>query len=193
MNTTLKKSLLAATVLALLASGGWYWNAARKLRTTDNAYVNAAIVQVASPDPISWVLTSYLIASAVFMPLTGFFTDRFGRKQYLLVSIAGFVIASALCGLANGLPEMVLFRLFQGVFGAALVPLSQAVMGTPIPLKRAARPWQSGAWGWAAPILGPSLGGYLTEIASWRWPLPAGNWCWIAAPAMTGSIPVSLL
>ena len=92
--------------------------AATIMQVLDTTIINVALPHMtgelgASPDTISWVLTSYLIASAVFMPLAGFFTDRFGRKKYLLVSIAGFVIASALCGLANGLPEMVLFRLFQ--------------------------------------------------------------------------------
>lgn len=149
--------------------------AATIMQVLDTTIINVALPHMtgelgASPDTISWVLTSYLIASAVFMPLAGFFTDRFGRKKYLLVSIAGFVIASALCGLANGLPEMVLFRLFQGIFGAALVPLSQAVMVDTYPIE--ARGKAMAIWGMgvmAAPILGPSLGGYLTEIASWRW------------------------
>lgn len=149
--------------------------AATIMQVLDTTIINVALPHMigelgASPDTISWVLTSYLIASAVFMPLAGFFTDRFGRKKYLLVSIAGFVIASALCGLANGLPEMVLFRLLQGIFGAALVPLSQAVMVDTYPIE--ARGKAMAIWGMgvmAAPILGPSLGGYLTEIASWRW------------------------
>jgi len=124
----------------------------------------------ATPDSISWVLTSYMMAQAVFMPLTGYFSDRFGRKRYLLVSIAGFVIASGLCGIAQDLPEMVLFRLLQGMFGASIIPLSQATMAAIFPFEargRAMAIWGMGVM--VAPIMGPTLGGYLTEMISWRW------------------------
>src|SRR4029078_2158246 len=79
----------------------------------------------ATTDQVSWVLTSYLVSSAIVMPLTGYFSDTLGRKRFLLISIAGFVAASALCGIAQNLAEIVGFRLLQGVFGAALVPMSQ--------------------------------------------------------------------
>jgi len=145
------------------------------MQVLDTTIVNVALPHMsgelgATPDSISWVLTSYLIASAVFMPLTGYFSDRFGRKRYLLVSIAGFVIASALCGIAQDLPQMVLFRLLQGIFGASIVPLSQATMVETFPL--AARGRAMAIWGMGvmvAPIMGPTLGGYLTEMISWRW------------------------
>jgi DHA2 family multidrug resistance protein len=145
------------------------------MQVLDTTIVNVALPSMtgslgATTDTISWVLTSYLIGSAVFMPLNGFLTDRLGRKKYLLVSIGGFVATSVLCGVAQGLPEMVLFRLAQGIFGASLVPLSQSVMLDTFPIEsrgKAMAIWGMGVM--VAPILGPTLGGYLTEIASWRW------------------------
>ncbi len=149
--------------------------AATIMQVLDTTIVNVALPHMtgelgATNDSISWVLTSYLMGAAVFMPLAGFFTDRLGRKKYLLVSIGGFVGASMLCGLANSLPEMVAFRLLQGVFGASLVPLAQAIMVETFPLEsrgKAMAIWGMGVM--VAPILGPTLGGYLTEIFSWRW------------------------
>src|SRR5574340_606624 len=82
----------------------------------------------ATQDQISWVLTSYIVAAAIFMPLTGFLSARFGRKRIFMWSVAGFAVASKLCGAAQSLPEIVVFRLLQGVFGASLVPLSQSVL-----------------------------------------------------------------
>lgn len=124
----------------------------------------------AGPDQISWVLTSYLVASAIFMPLTGYFTDRLGQKRYLMISIIGFVIASMLCGIAQTLPEMVFARLLQGVFGAGLSPISQSILITTYP--RDSRGKAMAIWGlgiMVGPILGPTLGGWLTEILNWRW------------------------
>ncbi|MBV8656839.1 MAG: DHA2 family efflux MFS transporter permease subunit [Burkholderiales bacterium] len=149
--------------------------AATVMQVLDTTIINVALPHMsgelsATPDSISWVLTSYLMGSAVFMPLTGFMTDRFGRKRYLLFSIAGFVVTSGLCGIAHGLPEMVVFRLLQGVFGASLVPLSQAIMVETFPVEargRAMAIWGMGVM--VAPIMGPTLGGYLTEVISWRW------------------------
>src|SRR5688572_3921036 len=108
------------------------------IQVLDTTIVNVALPHMAgaleaTPDQITWVLTSYLIASAIFMPLTGFFTDRLGQKKFLLISIGGFVVASVLCGAATNLTEMVMFRLLQGVFGAGLVPLSQAIMTDTFP------------------------------------------------------------
>ena len=149
--------------------------AATIMQVLDTTIINVALPHMtgelaATTDSISWVLTSYLMASAVLMPLAGFFTDTVGRKKYLLVSIAGFVVTSALCGISTSLSEMVAFRLLQGVFGASLVPLSQAIMVDTFPVT--ARGKAMAIWGMGvmvAPILGPTLGGYLTEIASWRW------------------------
>lgn len=145
------------------------------MQVLDTTIVNVALPNMqgslgVTPDEITWVLTSYLVASAIVMPLTGYLTDRLGRKNYLLICIFGFVVASALCGAAHSMTEIVLFRLLQGIFGASLVPLSQAIMVDTFP------PEQRGSamaiWGvgvMVGPILGPTLGGYLTEIATWRW------------------------
>lgn len=149
--------------------------AATLIQVLDTTIVNVALPHMegslaASPDQITWVLTSYLVASAIFMPLTGYFTDRLGLKNYLLVCIGGFIVASALCGAAVNLTQMVIFRLLQGVFGAGLVPLSQAVMADIFPSEergKAMALWGVGVM--IGPILGPTLGGWLTEVATWRW------------------------
>lgn len=145
------------------------------MQVLDTTIVNVALPQMqgelgASPDQISWVLTSYLVASAIMMPLTGFFSDRLGRKKYLLISIGGFVIASMLCGIAQNLTEIVLFRILQGMFGAALVPLAQAIMVDTYPIEERARAMS--IWGMGVmvgPIAGPTVGGWLTETLDWRW------------------------
>jgi MFS transporter, DHA2 family, multidrug resistance protein len=124
----------------------------------------------ATSDQISWVLTSYLVSSAICMPLTGYFSDVLGRKRFLLICISGFVLASALCGISASVSQIVLFRLLQGVFGAALVPLSQAIMADAYPPEergKAMAIWGLGVM--VGPVAGPTLGGWLTEVASWRW------------------------
>lgn len=149
--------------------------AATIMQVLDTTIINVALPNMAgqldaTPDNISWVLTSYLIASAIIMPLTGFITDRIGQKRFLLISIAGFVITSALCGMASSLAQMVLFRFLQGVFGAALVPLSQSIMLQVFPGEQRGKAmaiWSMGVM--VAPIMGPTLGGWLTEAISWRW------------------------
>jgi DHA2 family multidrug resistance protein len=149
--------------------------AATVIQVLDTTIVNVALPHMAgelsaSLDQISWILTSYIVASSIVMPMTGYLTDRLGRRRYLLISIGGFVVASALCGIATSLPEIVLFRLLQGVFGASLVPLSQAIMVDSYPLHergKALAIWGMGVM--VAPILGPTLGGWLTETLNWRW------------------------
>jgi len=149
--------------------------AATVMQALDTTIVNVALPHMAGNlgagmDQISWVLTSYLIAASVVMPLTGFLSDRMGRRRFLLVSIGGFVIASGLCGVAQNLAQIVGFRLLQGLFGAALIPLSQAVMAETFPAHergKAMAIWGMGVM--VAPILGPTLGGWLTEFVSWRW------------------------
>jgi DHA2 family multidrug resistance protein len=124
----------------------------------------------ASADQITWVLTSYIVAAAIFTPLTGWLSGRFGRKHLFLASIAGFTVASALCGVATTLPELVLFRLLQGAFGAAMLPLSQATLldiNPPEKHGQAMAVWGMGAM--LGPIMGPALGGWLTENLDWRW------------------------
>src|SRR5512137_2235456 len=149
--------------------------AATIMQVLDTTIINVALPNMAGqldagPDNISWVLTSYLIASAIIMPLTGFFTDRIGQKRFLLISIAGFVVTSMLCGMATSLFQMVLFRFLQGVFGAALVPLSQSIMLQIFPGEQRGKAMAIWAMGvMVAPIMGPTLGGWLTEYFSWRW------------------------
>ena len=149
--------------------------AATVMQVLDTTIVNVALPHMqgelsATPDQISWVLTSYMVASGIFMPLTGYFTHRFGQRQFLLVSIIGFVVTSVLCGLSTNLSEIVAFRLLQGISGAALVPLSQSIMVATFPHEergKAMAIWGIGVM--VGPILGPTLGGWLTEFMSWRW------------------------
>ena len=124
----------------------------------------------ATNDTISWVLTSYMVAMSIVLPLTGYLNDRLGRRGYLLLSIAGFVIASALCSMATSLPQMVLCRILQGMSGAAFVPLSRTIVADAYPRHQAAKAmavWGIGVIG--APIFGPTIGGFLTETFNWRW------------------------
>lgn len=124
----------------------------------------------ATADQVTWVLTTYIVANAIFIPLTGFLSTLLGRKRLMLISISGFVAASALCGQASTLGEMVIFRALQGAFGAAVIPLSQAVMVDIFPARQRGK--AMALWGigiMLAPILGPTLGGYITEHLTWRW------------------------
>jgi DHA2 family multidrug resistance protein len=124
----------------------------------------------ANQDQMVWVLTSYIVAAAITIPLTGWLATRFDRKMVFLISIAGFTISSALCGMSVTLLQIVVFRLFQGISGAALVPLSQAILfdiNPPENHGRAMSFWGVGVT--LGPILGPALGGWLTEDYNWRW------------------------
>ena len=145
------------------------------MQALDNTIANVALPRMqgslsATQDQMAWVLTSYIIAAAIMTPLTGWLASRFGRKRVFMISIVGFTIASVLCGVAQSLPQMVVFRLMQGIGGAALVPLSQAVLLDINPPERHARAMS--IWGMGVvlgPILGPALGGWLTENYEWRW------------------------
>ena len=124
----------------------------------------------ATLDQVSWVLTSYVVAAAVMTAPVGWLATRFGIKKLLIICVTGFTVASMLCGIAQSIEEIVLFRLLQGMFGAALVPLSQSVMLEIYPPER--RGWAMSLWGMGVmigPIMGPILGGLLTEYYSWRW------------------------
>src|SRR5258707_1321488 len=124
----------------------------------------------ASADQISWVLTSYIVAAAVMTAPVGWLSDRFGRKKLFLFCVGGFTVASLLCALAQNIEQIVAFRLLQGMCGAALVPLSQSVMLDAYPLEQ--RGQAMGIWGvgiMLGPIMGPTLGGFLTENYSWHW------------------------
>ncbi len=136
----------------------------------------------ASQDQISWVLTSYIVAAAITMPLTGWLAGRFGIRYIFIGSVVGFTLASALCGAATSLSQLVLYRVLQGVFGAGLVPLGQATLFTIYPRERhghAMAIFSTGAM--MGPIIGPTLGGWLTENFDWRWcfyiNLPVGALC----------------
>jgi len=124
----------------------------------------------ASSDQITWVLTSFIVATAIATPLTGWVSDRIGIKNLFLISIGGFTLASVFCGIAGSLTEMVAARMLQGVFGAALVPLSQATLLDINPREKhgsAMAVWGMGVM--VGPILGPTLGGWLTDAYDWRW------------------------
>jgi MFS transporter, DHA2 family, multidrug resistance protein len=145
------------------------------LQALDNTIANVALPRMqgslsATQDQMTWVLTSYIVAAAIMTPLTGWLADRFGRKPLFLVSIIGFTLASALCGMAQSLEQIVLFRLLQGVCGAALIPMSQAVLFDAYPPQQHGR--AMAIWGVGVvmgPMLGPMLGGWLTDDYSWRW------------------------
>ena len=124
----------------------------------------------AGRDEITWVLTSYIIASAIMTTSVGWISTRFGRKNLATISVIGFTVTSALCGAAQSLHEMILFRLLQGLCGASLIPLSQALVLDRYPLEK--RGQVLSAWSAVVslgPILGPTLGAWLTEAYSWRW------------------------
>jgi len=145
------------------------------MNTLDSTIANVALPHIqgsvsAAQDQITWVLTSYIIAAAIMTPLSGWLALRFGRKRMFLFSIVGFTIASMLCGVATSLPQIVVFRLLQGIAGASLIPLSQAVMLDIFPpqqIPRVMALWSSAVI--LGPIIGPALGGWLTENFSWRW------------------------
>jgi DHA2 family multidrug resistance protein len=145
------------------------------MQSLDTTIANVALPRIqgslsSTQDQITWVLTSYIIATAIMMPLSGWLAGQFGRKRIFLISIALFTFASVLCGLAQTLPEMVLFRTLQGLGGAALVPMSQAVLLDINPPERHGR--AMAVWGMGVvlgPIIGPALGGWLTDDYNWRW------------------------
>jgi DHA2 family multidrug resistance protein len=145
------------------------------LEMLDTSIINVSLPHMqgsfsASIDEITWVLTSYLLANGIMIPMTGWISSRFGRKRYFLTSVVTFVFASALCGAARSLDQMVLFRLLQGLAGAAMVPSSQAIMMETFPPQEQAMAMAT--WGlgiMAAPIIGPTLGGWITDNWSWRW------------------------
>ena len=145
------------------------------MQALDTTIANVALPYMqgtlsASQDQINWVLTSYIVAAAIMTAPVGWIANRFGRKRIFILCSGGFTIASVLCGLAQDINQMVLFRLLQRVFGAALVPLSQAVMLDSYSLQERAKAmsiWGTGVM--MGPIMGPSLGAWLTETYSWHW------------------------
>ncbi len=145
------------------------------MQVLDTTIANVALPHMqgslsATQDQISWVLTSYILASALLTLPVGWLSGRYGRKKVLVISIIGFVVASILCGMASSISQMVVFRIIQGCSGAAMIPLSQSTLLDINPKEKhgsAMALWGMGIM--IGPILGPTLGGYLTEFYNWRW------------------------
>jgi DHA2 family multidrug resistance protein len=145
------------------------------MQVLDTTIANVALPSMtgdlgASQDTITWVLTSYIVAAAIMTPVTGWLADQIGKRELFIISIVGFVVASMLCGIAWNLSAMVMFRLMQGIFGAAIVPLSQTFLLDINPREKAGSAmamWGAGIM--VGPIIGPTLGGWLTESYNWRW------------------------
>src|SRR6266851_4974501 len=145
------------------------------MEVLDTTVVNVSLPHIAgslsaTTDEATWALTSYLVANAIVLPMTGWLASMFGRKRLLMVSVSGFTVSSFLCGLAPNLPTLIAFRILQGATGGAMQPLSQAVLLEAFPPRDRGK--AMGFWGLGivvAPILGPVLGGWLTDSYSWRW------------------------
>jgi len=157
------------------------------LQVLDTTIANVALPHMAADlsatqDQINWVLTSYIVSSAIALPISGWLADRVGRKRLLLVSVVGFTVASVLCATATSLSEMVIFRAFQGVSGAFIVPLAQATLFDINPREKHGQAMALFGGGvMIGPILGPVLGGWLTDNYNWRWVflvnIPVGILC----------------
>ena len=145
------------------------------MQVLDTTIANVALPHMqgslgATQDQISWVLTSYIVISAIVTPITGWLSSRLGRTRAFAIAVAGFTLTSIFCGLATTLPQMVVFRLLQGAFGAPLSPLSQSILLGAYPRSQTAKAMSIFSVGvMVGPILGPIVGGYLTEEFSWRW------------------------
>src|SRR5947207_15389636 len=159
------------------------------LQVLDTTIANVALPHMqasrsATQDSINWVLTSYIVASAIALPISGWLADKVGRKRLLLISVVVFTAASVLCATATSLPEMVMFRALQGVSGAFIVPLAQATLFDINPREKHGQAMALFGGGvMIGPILGPVLGGWLTDNYNWRWVflvnLPVGILCWL--------------
>jgi DHA2 family multidrug resistance protein len=157
------------------------------MNALDGTIANVALPSIqgslsATQDQVSWVITSYIVCSAIMTPMAGFCANRFGLRRVLVTAVVGFTVVSMLCGAAQTLEQLVLFRALQGAFGASLVPLSQAIMMDTYPREeqgKAMALWGVGTM--LGPITGPSLGGWLTDEYTWRWVfyvnLPVGILC----------------
>lgn len=163
------------------------------MQALDTTIANVALPNMqgslsATQDEIAWVLTSYIVAAAIATPASGWLASVLGRRRLLLIAVAGFTLASVLCAMATGIDQMVLFRLLQGLFGAALVPVSQSTLLDVFPREKhgaAMAMWGMGVM--VGPILGPPLGGWLTETYSWHWVflinVPVGALCLLGVAA----------
>ena len=145
------------------------------MEVLDTTVVNVSLPHIAgnlsaTPDEATWVLTSYLVSNAIVLPLTGWLANFFGRRRLLLMSVTGFTIFSFLCGIAPNLSTLIIFRIFQGATGGGLQPLSQAILMESFPPEKRGKAMAFWALGIVvAPMLGPVLGGWITDSYSWRW------------------------
>ncbi len=145
------------------------------MEVLDTTVVNVSLPHIAgslsaTTDEATWTLTSYLVANAIILPMTGWLAGRFGRKRLLLMAVTGFTTASFLCGLAPSLGFLIIFRIIQGACGGGLQPLSQAVLLESFPAEKRGQAMAFWALGIVvAPMLGPVIGGWLTDNYSWRW------------------------
>jgi EmrB/QacA subfamily drug resistance transporter len=145
------------------------------MEVLDTSVVNVSLPHIAGSlsstvDEATWVLTSYIVANAIILPITGWLSNYFGRKRLLITVVTGFTLSSVLCGLAPSLPFLIFFRVVQGITGGGLQPLSQSVMLEEFPGRERGKAmafWSLGII--AAPVLGPTLGGWITDNYSWRW------------------------
>ena len=145
------------------------------IHVIDTTIANVALPHIqgslsTTQDQVAWVLTSYIVTTAIFTPTTGWLSGRLGRRNLLMIGIGGFTLASVMCGTANSLTELVIYRVLQGAFGAALVPVAQSLMLDSFTREhhgQAMALWGLGVM--VGPVLGPTLGGYLTEMYGWRW------------------------
>jgi MFS transporter, DHA2 family, multidrug resistance protein len=145
------------------------------MEVLDTSVVNVSLPHIAGSlsstvDEATWVLTSYIVANAIILPITGWLANYMGRKRLLMTVVTGFTVSSALCGLAPNLPALIFFRILQGTTGGGLQPLSQAVLLEEFPGEERGK--AMAFWGLGivtAPILGPTLGGWITDMYSWRW------------------------
>ncbi len=169
MSVETERSAINPWIVAIAVMFGTF------MEVLDTTVVNVSLPHIAgsmsaSIDEATWALTSYLVANAMILPITGWLANFFGRKRLLLMSVTGFTIASFFCGFAPTLPILIVFRIIQGAAGGALQPLSQAVLLEAFPPNQRGK--AMGFWGLGivvAPILGPVLGGWLTDSYSWRW------------------------
>ncbi len=145
------------------------------MEVLDTTVVNVSLPHIAGSlsatvDEATWVLTSYLVANAIILPMTGWLSNQFGRKRVLMISVGGFTLASVLCGMAPNLPALIIFRIIQGATGGGLQPLSQAILLEAFPPEGRGKAMAFWALGIVvAPMLGPVLGGWITDSYSWRW------------------------
>src|SRR5512132_2293210 len=145
------------------------------MEVLDTSVANVALPHIAgnlsaSVDESTWVLTAYLVANAIVLPLSGWFSSLFGRKQFYMACVAIFTVSSLLCGIAPSLPLLIVFRILPGLGGGALQPISQAILVESFPREKQGIATAFYGMGVVvAPVIGPTLGGWMTDNFSWRW------------------------